>query len=255
MEIGWPEGRLFVCLVFILLAIPAPPVEAAVTDYLGRTVVEVHLQAGGVELRDPAVLELVDTKEGKPLVMSDVRETLAHLFGLGRYQDIQVDAGLKGNGVTLTYRMVGVQRVRRVAFQGSLELPESALRRAVVDRYGASPSLARAPQVVSTLQTLYRDHGYPKAQITTRADALGGDAEATLVFAVEPGPRARIAMMDVQGTPLDPVPTLLNKLEVKTGDPYDGVAIDARLAKYVDQLRAQGCCRAMSIRTSRSISC
>ena len=186
------------------------------------------------------MLEIVDTKVGEPLAMADVRETLAHLFGLGRYQDIQVDATLKGDGVVLTYRLVPVQRVRRIAFQGSLELPESELRRAVVDRYGASPSLARAPQVVSTLQTLYRDHGYPRAQITARADATGGDAGATLVFAVQPGTRARIGTIDVQGTPLDSVPTLLNKVELKSGDPYDGVALDARLAKYADQLRAQG---------------
>jgi len=45
--------------------------------------------------------------------------------------------------------------------------------------------------------------------------------------------RARCCHDGGAGTPLDPVPTLLNKLEVKTGDPYDGVVIDAPLAKYV----------------------
>ena len=171
--------------------------------------------------------------------MTDVRETLAHLFGLGRYQNIQVDAALKDAGVVLTYRLVPVLRVRRIAFQGSLQLPESELRRAVVDRYGASPSLARAEQAVSTLQTLYRDHGYPRAQISTRADAAG-DGDATLVFAVDPGVRARIGTIDVQGAPLDPIPTVLDKVALKSGEPYDGIAVEERLAKYAGQLRAQG---------------
>src|SRR5205085_1954703 len=142
------------------------------------TIVEVHLRSGGTELREPALLEIVDTKAGQPLAMTDVRETMAHLFGLGRYQDIQVEAALNNDGVLLTYNLVPVQQVRRIGFQGSLVLPESDLRKAVVDRYGASPSVARAPQVVTTLQTLYRDHGYPRAQITASAAAADNESRA-----------------------------------------------------------------------------
>lgn len=227
-------------LVLCLLMASARPAQAAVADYLGRTVVEVHLQSSGAELRDPGLAEIVETKTGAPLTMADVRETLAHLFGLGRYLDIQVDATLKGEGVVLTYNVVAVQRVRRIAFEGAIELPERELRRVVVDRYGASPSPTRAPQVVSTLQTLYRDHGYPRAQVTARSEADRNASAATLVLAIQPGARARIGSIDVQGAPLEPVPALLGAIALKIGDPYDGVALEARLAKYADGLRARG---------------
>ena len=225
---------------FVLCAFWVGPAFAAVDDYLGKNIVEVHLLASDVELRDPALVEIVETKVGTPLAMVAVRETIAHLFALGRYQDVQVDAALNVGGVVLTYRLVPAQIVRRIAFEGSLELPESELRRTVVDRYGASPSLARAPQVVGTLQTLYRDHGYPRAQIVPRSEVARDNASATLVFQIEPGVRARVGGVDVEGTPLEPVPALLSRIDLKTGDPYDGVALDARLAKYADELRAQG---------------
>jgi outer membrane protein insertion porin family len=225
---------------FVLCAFWVCPAFAAVDDYLGKTVAEVHLRTSDVELRDPALVEIVETKVGAPLTMAAMRETIAHLFGLGRYQDVQVDAALNAGSVILTYRLVPVQLVRRIAFEGSLNLPESELRRTVVDRYGASPTLARAPQVVSTLQTLYRDHGYPRAQIVARPE-VGRDVSSTsLVFAVQPGVRARVGSIDVQGTPRGPVPALLGAIELKIGDPYDGVGLDARLAKYADELRAQG---------------
>jgi outer membrane protein insertion porin family len=224
----------------LVLLLVARPSQAAVTDYLGRFIAEVHLQSDAGELREPALIEIVDTRVGEVLAMADVRETLAHLFGLGRYQDIQVDASLKGEGVVLTYRLVPVRRVRRIAFRGSLALPERALRTTVVDRYGVSPSIARAPQVMSTLQTLYRDHGYPRASISTVEDAPGGDAGATLIFAIEPGVQARIGDIEVQGASLDSSPVLLRKLDLKSGQVYDGVEIDARLAKYVTRLRADG---------------
>ena len=235
---GRPEGRHYFLLLLVLLA--ARPVEAAVADYIGRPIAEVHLRSNGVELNDPSLLEVVETRTGTPLVMTQVRETMAHLFGLGRYQDVQVDAAPRGNAVVLTYDLVPARRVRRIAFEGPLGLPESELRRAVVDRYGASPSLARAPQVVATLQTLYRDRGYPRARIESRSDPDGDPSSTSLVFAIEPGARARIGAIEVQGTPREAVPDLLDEIGVRTGNEYDGIAIDASLVRYADDLRTAG---------------
>src|SRR6185436_5341923 len=67
---------LFALCSWLLLATPA---QAAVTDYIGRTVIEVHLESGAAELRDPRLLEIVDTRAGQPLAMAEVRATRAHL--------------------------------------------------------------------------------------------------------------------------------------------------------------------------------
>ena len=124
-----------------------------------------RLQLKGAALQNPELVEIIETRTGAPLAMVDVRESMAHLFGLGLYQDVQVDASLRGDGVVLTYNLFPAQRVRRIVFEGALGLSESDLRRIVVERHGASPSLARSAQAVATLQTLYRDRGYPKAEI------------------------------------------------------------------------------------------
>jgi outer membrane protein insertion porin family len=225
------------------LWLAAAPARAAVTDYVGKPVGEIHLRTGGTELRDPSLIEIVETHAGSPLTMLAVRETLAHLYGLGRYQDVQVDAELRGGSVVLTYNLVPAQRVQRIVFEGTLVLPESELRRNVVDRYSASPSLSRAPQVVSTLQTLYRDHGYPRATIVARSEPGRDPASALLVLNVQPGTRATIAAIDVQAA--EPVSgqvpaDLLAKLDLRVGGEYDGVALDSRLARFADELRARG---------------
>jgi outer membrane protein insertion porin family len=225
---------------FVVCLLWVRPACAAVDDYLGKNIAEVHLRASDVELRDAALVEVVETKVDTPLTMAAVRETIAHLFGLGRYQDVQVDAALNGGGVVLTYRLVPRQLVRRIAFEGPLVLADSELRRAVVDRYGPSPSVSRAAQVVSTLETLYRDHGYPRAQIAARSEVARDGTTATLVFAIQPGLQARVGSVDVQGAPPGSVPALLKAIDLKTGDPYDGLGLDARLANYAGELRAQG---------------
>jgi outer membrane protein assembly complex protein YaeT len=233
-------------LVFILLA---SPLDAAVTDYIGKNVVEVRLQMRGAALQNPELLDIIETRTGAPLAMIDVRESMAHLFGLGLYQDVQVDASLRGDGVVMTYNLFPAQRVRRIVFAGSLGLDESELRRIVVERHGASPSIARASQAVATLQTLYRERGYPKADITVRADEADS-SNVSLVFTVRPGARARIGTIAVQGTL--PVPAsasaadasagrqVLAELGLRAGDEYDGVDLDERLVRYADDLRSQG---------------
>ena len=69
-----------------------PPVEGAVSDYLGRPIAQVRVEEEDIEVRDQAVLELIATRVGQPLQMTGVRETIGHLFSLGRYEDVQVRA-------------------------------------------------------------------------------------------------------------------------------------------------------------------
>ena len=230
----WRHVLVLVC--FLL----GKPLEAAVTDYLGRQVVEVRLQVNGTILQNPELVEIIETHVGAPLAMGDVRESMAHLFGLGLYQDVQVDASLRGDGVVLTYNLFPAQRVRRIVFEGPLGLSESQLRRIVVERYGASPSLARAAQAVATLQTLYRDRGYPRAEIAVHPGDGADPSNVSMVFRIQPGPRARVSTVDVQGAPRDPAPKVLNDLALRVGDEYDGIGLDERLLRYADALRAQG---------------
>jgi outer membrane protein assembly complex protein YaeT len=234
----WTRGATTVA-PYIWLLLVAVPAHAAVTDYIGKNIVEVRLQVKGAALQNPELAEIIETRTGAPLAMIDVRESMAHLFGLGLYQDVQVDASMRGDGVVLTYNLFPAQRVRRIVFEGALGLPESDLRRLVVERHGSSPSLARASQAVATLQALYRDRGYPKAEVTARAD--GADSSnVSLVFTVSPGARARIGTIDVQGSPRDPAPVVLSAIGVRAGDEYDGVDLDERVLRYANDLRAQG---------------
>ena len=132
--LGPPEGGRY--LLFLILLI-AQPSEAAVSDYIGKTVAEVRLQIRGAAIQSEELVEIVETRAGAPLTMIEVRESMAHLFGLGLYQDVQVDAMAQGDGVVLTYNLFPAQRVRRIAFVGSLALPENDLRRMIVERHGA----------------------------------------------------------------------------------------------------------------------
>ena len=240
-------------IVFVLILLLAAPAEAAVADYIGKNIVEVQLQVRGAAVRNPELLEIIETRPGTPLAMIRVRESMAHLFGLGLYQDVQVDATLRGEGVVLTYNLFPAQRVRRIVFEGTPGLPESDLRRIIVERHGTSPSLARASQAVATLQALYRDRGYPKADINVRAGGEEDPSNVSMVFNIRPGARARIGAIDVQGAPREPVPQVLDALDLRVGDDYDGVELDAPLLDYANDLRAAGYYEARAVQLPRYV--
>ena len=221
--LGRPEGGRYILLLILLTAQPA---EAAVSDYIGKTVAEVRLQIRGAAIQSEELVEIVETRAGAPLTMIEVRESMAHLFGLGLYQDVQVDAVAQGDGVVLTYNLFPAQRVRRIVFEGTLALPENDLRRMIVERHGASPSFARSAQAVASLEALYRERGYPKAEIAVRTGNDADPSNMSMVFIIRPGPRARIGAIEVQGTPRDPAPQVLNALNLRVGDQYDGIEID-----------------------------
>ena len=193
---SWCRGAALAVPAVLLMC--ATPTYAAVADYIGRPIAEVRLQIGGKDLQDPVLLGMIVTKPGAALAMIEIRESMAHLFGLGLYQDVQVDAALAADRVVLTYNLIPAYRVRRILFEGQTGVAESDLRRLVVERYGASPSRARADQAVATVQTWLRERGYAQARLSVRVE--GDDpADAAMVFAIQAGRRARIVDIGLQG--------------------------------------------------------
>ena len=66
--------------------------RAEVADYLGKPVTSVRLVLDGRDTTEPALVQVVETRLGDPLSMLAVRESVAHLFSLGRFDDVRVDA-------------------------------------------------------------------------------------------------------------------------------------------------------------------
>ena len=65
---------------------------ADVRDFLGRPLADVRVEVGGRRYTEPSVLQLIETRVGEPLSMEHVRETIDHLVGLGRFEDVRVFA-------------------------------------------------------------------------------------------------------------------------------------------------------------------
>jgi len=208
--------------------------------YVGKPVSAVVLIVEGKPLNDAMLLGLIESRAGSPLSMAAVRETIAHLYSLGRFQEVSAEAVADGGGVRLTYQLVPVHSVQRLEFTGNLGLSKGQLRGAVVDRFSATPSAARAANVAEMLQNFYFDRGYLAAAIRPVVD-VRHDPEATiLTFEIESGPRASVRNVIVEGEPLQPREPFLDRVHATPGRTYQRVDVQEQLAEYVTQMHRQG---------------
>jgi outer membrane protein assembly factor BamA len=124
-----------------LLIFVAAPVAADVADYIGKPVASVRITAEGRGVSNPRLLELIETPVGTPLNISAVRETVTHLFALGRYEDVIVHADQTAAGVVLVYDLVPLHPIETIHFAGPIEsgVDTRRLRRVIRDRFGTAP--------------------------------------------------------------------------------------------------------------------
>jgi outer membrane protein insertion porin family len=221
--------------VFCILNGPRPAEAQA-----GQPIVEIQLDQEGRVVNDSAVLRLIETRVGDRLSVRSVRETIAHLMALGRYEDVRVESEPVGNGVRVKYVLMPRHPIDRIAFVGRTELSTEDLRRLVTDRFGNSPSTTRLNEVTEMLRLEYRRRGYPAAKLTPRLEATHDPDRSTLLIDVNAGPRARI--LDVRITQVDATErsTLTEVPDIKVGDIYDETEIGRKLQAWETRTRGRG---------------
>lgn len=223
-----------------ILLLPWPALAQRQPAFVGRRVTAVVLEREGLSVTDPALLILVTTRVGAPLSMTDVRETIAHLDGLDRFDDIQVLPEADSDGVRLRYLLLPRHPVVGFVVRGESGLPEPVLRQAIVERFGSAPDAGRAGEVLDYLRVFYREAGYTRAALTSEIEVRHDPDRSTLVVTVAGATPAQVRAVRVEGA-LSEVErdALLDRLGVRQGRPLDGRALRAALERYERDLRGR----------------
>jgi outer membrane protein insertion porin family len=229
--------RLLVCLNFAFCLLHY---TASAEAQIGRPIAEVVVEEEGRTVTEPLITALIETRVGSPLSTQQVRETIAHIMSLNRYDDVQVLAENVGADLRVRYVLTPLHPVDVIRFDGMLGLPEDALLPVVVDRFGASPRAARAPEIVDTLRAEYRRRGYANARIESRLIETHNPDRATLVFDIDSG--RRLPITDVRFTQVDAdvQSTLMERPDVRQGQPFDEDVVERELRAWEDDMHGRG---------------
>lgn len=205
--------------------------------YVGRQLASVRIDVEGRQSEEPALVELVETKVGTPLSLEAVRESIAHLYSLRRFENVEVHAENAGAGVALRYNLIPIHRVERVEFRGDLGLDRGDLRRHVAERFGNVPTAGRAEAATRSLERLLADRGYLRARVTPEIQLQHEPDRTILVFGIEAGPRAQIGTLRIDGIPDAERPAFSRRLGLTVGGVYDPFELERKIAERVQDLR------------------
>src|SRR5262245_13286613 len=231
------------CLAGVLAILTAVPARADLADYLDKPIASLRLTIEGRGSDEPRLMSLLVTRSGRQLTMLDVRESVTHLFSTGRFEDVQVNAESTSAGVALTYELMPVHPIDRMFFTGSIRAPgvdQDRLRRAITDRYGASPPAGRADDIARLLEGELRLRGYLRASITPHVSLEHAPDRATLTFVIDAGTRTEVGTIAIEGTPGLSERQLLDKLGLAPHVAYESDRLAARIAEYIDDRRNAG---------------
>src|SRR5262245_59810241 len=159
----------------VLVLMWAAPAAADVLDYVGKTVRAVRLSIEGRDTTDPSLTQVIETPPRRQLSMMDVRETAAHFYSMGRFEDIVVHAERSGDGVALVYDLLPLHPVARIVLTGTTKgagIDEDRLRRALNDRYGPTPFADRAGEMAALIQDQLHQRGYLRPSVSSNATVI-----------------------------------------------------------------------------------
>lgn len=216
----------------------SPQIGRAEVD--GKTITDVRVEIAGVQASEASILSLIETRVGEPLSMRNVRGTIDHLVGLGRFEDVRVLTAASEQGVALRWVLMPVKRITRIRINGRAELSASALRSELADRFGARPSAGRVPDMVSRLQAFYAERGFPGAVILPRLEDDETPGQSELVLTITAGPRLTVGDTRITGAPGGDDAAVARALRLASGRAFDQVELDRRIASYEESLRERG---------------
>jgi outer membrane protein insertion porin family len=234
-ERTWLHRAVTLSLALCVFCIAAP-----VDAQFGRQITEVVLEQEGRPVVDPIIVELIETRVGTQLDATDVRETIAHIMSLNRFDDVQVSAEEAGAGIRVRYVLKPLHPIDRIEFEGMLGLSEDDVLRVIVDRFGSSPRAARTPEMIDALRMEYRRRGYANARVDSRLVETHDPDRATLVFEIEAGRRLIIADRRFTQRDADVQGTVTELPNIKPGQPFDDDTIERELRSWEDAMHSRG---------------
>jgi outer membrane protein assembly complex protein YaeT len=234
--------RARLILYTLVTLVPAAALaQSPAAPYVGRPIESIALYIENTPTQEPALIDLLVTRVRAPLDMAAVRESITHLYSLGRFQDIQVDAtNASSGGVALRFNLIPLHTIQRIGFTGRVELPEGMLRRTVTDRFGESPPAGRAEDAARLLRDLYAQNGYPWATVEPILEERHDPDRTLLTFKIDAGPLATIRNVDIDGETRLGRQAFLSKIRANPGEPHRSQQLRQRLDDFVQDLRRRG---------------
>ncbi|HEY6928943.1 MAG TPA: POTRA domain-containing protein [Thermoanaerobaculia bacterium] len=185
---------LFALTVRLMGQVP----ESTLPALYGREIVSVFYTSDG-PVDASRIADLVELAVGKPLTEEATGDTIRNLFATRRFADVQIEAEPVESGVSVIVHLFRAYQVKPLKFTGRLPLAREELRRALSFGEGSLFQQSEVDDGIGALQRRLEQEGFLQARVTARVTLDPATFDASVVYLLDPGPRARVARIFFDG--------------------------------------------------------
>ena len=153
---------------------------------------------GNRRIGTDAILQVVSTKEGRPLDISVIGQDIKNIYKMGYFEDVQVDVSQGPRGKVVTFLIREKPAIRRISFVGNKVIQDDKIKE-TIDLKPYSVIQEKALQEnAKKIKALYADKGYANAIVSYSIRPVSEQA-ADIVFEIREGEKLEIKKIKFQG--------------------------------------------------------
>lgn len=208
---------------------------------------------GNKDLKEKALLKEADLKVGQPLQryrIEEARRKIQELYLRKGYSEAQVEIqdGLDPDDDTVVFSIFEgeKQRIYDVEFVGNTIVSDARLKTQIESKPGilwlwkGEVDREKIDDDVERLTAYYRNLGYFKARIGRKLELSESGKWLTVTFVIDEGPRYQIRQVSLAGNKTFTTDSLMERLEIKSGDYFDARRMDRDLNTLRDTYGGEG---------------
>jgi outer membrane protein insertion porin family len=235
-------------LLLVALAFGQDAARGATESYRGLVIREVLLEHPGGPPPE-ASRELIELSPGDLYRPEAVRRSIQQLFSLGLFSDIKVEASPAGeaNGesreISVLFRLFPRLEVKGVELEGlEVESHLEDLRSRLIEESeieaGDPLEVEELAAAAERISAVLRSEGYLWAQVEPEASFQS--PTAVVVFHVDPGVRARVATLTIEGVSSHIEAHVRRELALAEGEPYSRRELDRKIESLTAEWKELG---------------
>jgi outer membrane protein insertion porin family len=161
------------------------------------TVARVDIE-GNVRVEDDAIRVNLESRPGAPLDPARVDRDVRAIYGMGFFDQVDVEQQDEADGIVLVFRVRERPLVRKVTIEGSDKVKREDVEGALRVRPHTIFDPTKAREGVAAAKKLYAEKGYLDASIDL-ATAPTGENEVDVTYTIDEGKPIRVEDIRIEG--------------------------------------------------------
>jgi outer membrane protein insertion porin family len=179
---------------------PAPPTTAVQTQAFDDAPIAAVNFRADANVDTSTMGQYVTLRPGQRVTIRELQSSIKNLFSTGNFRDVRVDAARGDAGVTLTFALFLHYRVGDIHFEGLTRRDRTRAERSLQVRTGEVHSFNAVDDTAIEIQQVLNRIGYLEATVDPETTFDRARSLADVTFHVTPGPRAKVADVQLEGT-------------------------------------------------------